>query len=66
MAVLVALVLLRTAVYLRLESLGFDSDQAVVGLMAKHLSEGRAFPLFFYGQTYMLGVEALVPFGPQW
>jgi hypothetical protein len=36
----------------------FDSDQAIIGLMAKHLSEGRAFPLFFYGQEYMLGVEA--------
>src|SRR5262249_26057267 len=36
----------------------FDSDQAVVGLMAKHLAEARAFPLFFYGQHYMLGVEA--------
>ena len=31
----------------------FDSDQAIVGLMAKHLSELRAFPVFFYGQTYM-------------
>ena len=42
----------------------FDSDQAVYGLMAKHLSEGRAFPLFFYGQNYMLGVQAwlAVPF----
>jgi hypothetical protein len=38
--------------------LHFDSDQGVVGLMAKHISEGRAFPLFFYGQTYMLAVEA--------
>ena len=26
--------------------------------MAKHLSELRAFPVFWYGQTYMLGVEA--------
>jgi hypothetical protein len=26
--------------------------------MAKHLAEGRAFPLFFYGQHYMLGVQA--------
>ncbi len=26
--------------------------------MAKHLVEGRALPLFFYGQTYMLAVEA--------
>jgi hypothetical protein len=42
----------------------FDSDQAVIGLMAKHLSEFRAFPLFFYGQHYMLGVQAwtAVPF----
>jgi hypothetical protein len=32
--------------------------------MAKHLSEFRAFPLFFYGQNYMLGVQAwlAVPF----
>ncbi len=51
-------ILLRALVYLRFEQLAFDSDQAVVGLMAKHLIEGRAFPLFFYGQTYMLGVEA--------
>jgi hypothetical protein len=59
-----ALVLLRTVVYLRFEQLGFDSDQAIVGLMAKHLVEGRAFPLFFYGQTYLLGVEswAAAPF----
>ena len=36
----------------------FDSDQAIVGLMARHISEGRAFPLYFYGQPYMLAVEA--------
>jgi hypothetical protein len=47
-------------VYLRFEELGFDSDQAIVGLMAEHLARGRAFPLFFYGQTYMLGVESWV------
>jgi hypothetical protein len=38
----------------------FDSDQAIVGLMAKHLSEGRALPLFFYGQPYMLAVQAWI------
>jgi hypothetical protein len=53
-----ALVLLRSFVFLRYESSFFDSDQAIVGLMAKHLEEGRAFPLFFYGQTYLLAVEA--------
>ena len=59
-----ALVIWRALVYLLFEQVGFDSDQAVVGLMAKHLSEGRAFPLFLYGQTYMLAVEAwtAVPF----
>jgi hypothetical protein len=58
--VAIALIVLRALAYLLFEQLGFDSDQAVYGLMAKHLSEGRAFPLFFYGQTYMLGVVAWV------
>ena len=26
--------------------------------MAKHLAEGRAFPVFWYGQSYMLAVES--------
>lgn len=56
--VAVALVLLRAFVYLRFEQLQFDSDQAIIGLMTEHLVKGRAFPLFFYGQTYLLGVEA--------
>jgi len=51
-------VVLRSFVYLLFEQLSFDSDQAIMGLMAKHLTEGRAFPLFFYGQTYLLAVEA--------
>ncbi len=54
------LILLRSAVFLGYEQSFFDSDQAIVGLMAKHLEEGRAFPLFFYGQSYMLGVEAWI------
>lgn len=58
MSLAAALVLARSFVFLRYESSFFDSDQAIVGLMAKHLEEGRAFPLFFYGQTYLLAVEA--------
>lgn len=58
--VLLAAVALRGAFFLRFDESYFDSDQAIVGLMAKHLAEGRAFPLFFYGQEYMLGVEAWV------
>ena len=63
-AILSVLVVLRSLVYTIYEQAYFDSDQAIVGLMAKHLSEGRAFPLFFYGQAYMLAVEAwwAVPF----
>ena len=55
---LAALVVLRCAVFVFWPGSQFDSDQAVTGLMAKHLSELRAFPVFWYGQTYMLGVEA--------
>jgi hypothetical protein len=55
---LAALVILRSAVFVFWPGSHFDSDQAVTGLMAKHLSELRAFPVFWYGQTYMLGVEA--------
>lgn len=54
----VALVLVRSFVPVWYEGFDFDSDQAVVGLMAKHLAEFRHVPLFFYGQNYMLGVQA--------
>ena len=54
------LVALRSAPSTLFEQLNFDSDQAIVGLMAKHLADGRHFPLFFYGQHYMLGVQAWI------
>jgi len=58
------LVIARSLVFAVYEQALFDSDQAILGLMAKHLSEGRAFPLFVYGQPYLLGVESwmAVPF----
>jgi hypothetical protein len=58
LAVLTALVIARSAVFVFWPQSHFDSDQAVTGLMATHLSELRAFPLFWYGQTYMLAVES--------
>lgn len=58
MAAAVALVLARAAVFLFWEQASFDSDQAIFGLMAKHIAEGRAFPMFIYGDQYMLGVQA--------
>ena len=58
LAILLLVVLGRSAVFILFPESYFDSDQAIVGLMAKHLSELRAFPVFNYGQTYLLGVEA--------
>jgi hypothetical protein len=34
------------------------SDEATVGLMAKHIASGTNFPIFFYGQNYMGAFEA--------
>ncbi len=56
----VALIALRSVVPLAFVQFDFDSDQAIVGLMAKHLSELRTFPVFFYGQHYMLGAQAWI------
>ncbi len=59
-AAAVSLVLGRSAVFLLWEQAGFDADQAVYGLMAKHISEGRAFPMFAYAFQYMLAVQAWI------
>ena len=37
-----------------------DSDEAIVGLMAKHVLEGSTIPTFYYGQHYMGSFEAIV------
>jgi hypothetical protein len=58
LGIAVALTVLRSIVLTAFEGSHFDSDQALLGLMAKHIIEGRAFPLFVYGHTYLLGVEA--------
>ncbi|MGD9872870.1 MAG: hypothetical protein AB7T27_01245 [Kiritimatiellia bacterium] len=34
-----------------------DPDCGVVALMARHMAEGRAWPVFFYGQSYMGSLE---------
>ena len=47
-------------VFVLWEQAGFDADQAIYGLMAKHISEGRAFPMFAYGFYYMLAVQAWI------
>ena len=37
----------------------FNSDEAIIGLMAKHILEGENF-LYFYGQSYMGSVDAYI------
>jgi hypothetical protein len=63
---LTVLVIARAFPFVWWPSVHFDSDQAIIGLMAKHVSEGRAFPLYFYGQSYMLGVEAWLAAPVMW
>lgn len=36
-----------------------DGDEAIVGLMATHISQGKSHPLFFYGQSYDAGAGIL-------
>ena len=57
-AIVVALVLARSAAGLYWSDVHFDADQAVTGLMAKHVAEGRAFPVYQYGAQYVLVLEA--------
>ena len=44
-------------------SITFDADEAVLGLMARHILSGER-PVFFYGQSYMGALDAYltVPF----
>ena len=59
-ALAVALVLLRSVPATAYEGFYFDSDQAIVGLMARHLSRFHTFPLFYYSLNYILGVQAWI------
>lgn len=38
----------------------YTSDQGIVALMAKHIAEGKPFPVFYYGQAYMGSLEPAV------
>jgi 4-amino-4-deoxy-L-arabinose transferase-like glycosyltransferase len=56
LGVLFAALLLKTTLLLA-DLVVFDSDEAVVGLMARHILEGER-PVFFYGQAYMGSLDA--------
>lgn len=52
-----AIALVWKLIWLLLNTFPFNSDEAVVGLMARHILQGER-PLFFYGQYYMGSLDA--------
>jgi 4-amino-4-deoxy-L-arabinose transferase-like glycosyltransferase len=64
----VAVLLLAAAwklVFLFWEVVPFNSDEAVVALMARHILMGER-PVFFYGQAYMGSLDAFLVAGGFW
>ncbi len=57
--VLLGLFLAYRATLLILHAFPFNSDEAIVGLMARHILSGER-PLFFYGQSYMGSLDAFL------
>ncbi|MFN8449576.1 MAG: glycosyltransferase family 39 protein [Anaerolineae bacterium] len=49
--------LIGRAILLASGTVSFHSDEAVVGLMARHILQGER-PVFFYGQAYMGSLDA--------
>jgi hypothetical protein len=58
MLLALALVFVRVWPHAWWGTMAFDADQAVVGLMAKHVAELRAFPVYQYALPYVLMVTA--------
>lgn len=56
---IVLLGLLPRVYLLVLTNFGIESDEAIVGLMAKHFLETGSMPIFYYGQSYMGSLEPL-------
>jgi 4-amino-4-deoxy-L-arabinose transferase-like glycosyltransferase len=59
LAVLLLALILR-AVVLTSGAVSFHSDEAIVGLMARHIVQGQPIPTFFYGQAYMGSLDPLL------
>src|SRR5438132_4849848 len=64
--ILVGTAVVRFAI-LFLSQMHVTSDEAIIGLMAKHILEGRYFPFYFYGISYNASCAweaylAVVPF----
>lgn len=56
-ATVLLLVVGRGLVFL-FEHVQFDADQAITGLMAKHIAELRAFPFYAYAANYVFTIES--------
>lgn len=64
LAVLIILVaVLFRAWLIAVDGVSFDSDEAIVGLMARHITQGDPIPTFFYGQAYMGSLDAILVAG---
>lgn len=55
--VLFLLFFLYRLLLLKMDAFPFNSDEAIVGLMGKHIIDGER-PIFFYGQSYMGSLDA--------
>jgi len=59
LAALVTISLVSRLPQLLSPNLLLDGDECILGLMAKHVAEGKELPVFFYGQNYGLAsIEA--------
>ena len=56
-ATIVAVMIAARLVLLAADAVPFNSDEAVVGLMARHILQGER-PAFFYGQAYLGSTDA--------
>ncbi len=69
--ILLAVAVLWKAWILWMNSVPFNGDEAIVGLMARHILYAGERPTFFYGQAYMGSLDAYLVaagfglFGPQ-
>jgi hypothetical protein len=65
---IVVLLILALAMILRRwiiasDGIAFESDEAIVDLMARHITLGQPIPTFFYGQPYMGSLNAVLVAG---
>jgi len=57
--IVIVLMFVFRLILLRSDAFPFNSDEAIVGLMAKHILGGER-PIFFYGQVYMGSLDAFL------